>query len=1317
MDTTARSQLFLHETLADKHSPPLPTKGKTTAITKTSLLPFRSDPLQTSPPPSPPLSSNSSVQHFVPPLGQQQQQAPLNPGDPMLQVHHTTSPHHPDLNGYLDNLTAKNADRTGTGPGPGIDRRNVIISPSSPAPITPVSPLHQTKKDKEVLMHHPLGITADHGPPPDNLDHDDATTTLRKVSKNTPDRMHQHCQQQLQDSRPATQVATGVVLDHDPLSTVNNNEDTNRFLQGSSESSSSNDLINDLAPAIPKTKPLSQTSRKHDAAVAIGTMESSQPPQPSERAVARSLDPLLQPMDSDRRPQLSSSSKRSPTAPPSSSSSSNRTTTKQSPLEHLSDMGPLEIGRGIDSGVALNHDPPTDPVVNNVRRISTSDSLSDPFLRDPSTSTLVSGISTLSSNSTVATLTDQGRTENDHGAEGSSWSGDHPLLFDYTAEPESIDDNSYHSHGFSSRHPHDYSTASRHKGHTLSLGTTQDPTPLQDSEISFFASGSNARRRWNGPKGAEERSWTSHKDKDKDIKQSSELEPGGKRVIIHQVTTTDTLAGIALNYGIQVSILKKSNKLWTNDSIHTRKYLYIPFEECLVARQPGVVMDETSQSIMLPQRVQPAHERTGSSVPETQFHGARSSSFSGSPLSEHGPSPGDHSSQAHPSPDPTAPSGSVPNYGLSPPAISAVAAGMLPSSSGLLRSIPTSSASLRLGTWNEPKSMVAPPISSPTMTTTMPKSNNSLQARSLSPRRSTIASSSLTGASRGSDAIVFSEDLPNTVVVSPSMTHEALAARFKEMEFVSNEQHQRKTLSAEQELRTNPIHQRHRTTDLRQYAHLQQHQQKQQQQQQQLDSGRNSIASSAAGSRRASVELGANEDAMSSAGGLSSRRGSSFGQHELGSPGTLGDNPAIEEESEYMGTKDEEFVNFGHQQYIYESDDMRPGGGQSGHGSQPSERYEAGDPEWTQRRQEVVTVPAGLLSFFPSPEHSKKLETPQSISKLQNRMDSYHTGSLSSSSTTGSGSSPRGTFQDRLGESAIRSKGRAALSGDTFQAPTSATFTSAPLSSSSTPTTTTPTGTGAGAGITAPTRPSTANNTPSNTVRVHQKPYNSQNWSLMGETLVDDLLGAVRSKLAIARRMYDFTTFGFGTLGGGGGGGYSKDSSDPPDLLRRTSSRGPRSRSLRNKEYRYSGSAIELDQAIAGSMAKRVVKTTVVHRMPSSTVPASNGFDSSEGHKSPRSVRRKPSAGSSGGGGGHGRGASSGSTTSLGSGGGSTRKRSLRSSNPVNHPALMALVNELDKDKKDKEREEQEKKATAAVAVVGESGDSPVVDILSTSFS
>ncbi|KAG0297728.1 hypothetical protein BGZ96_005150 [Linnemannia gamsii] len=465
----------------------------------------------------------------------------------MLQVRSTS--HHPNLNGFLSNLTAKNTDRPGLIPGPGIDRRNVILSSTSASsPIAPVSPFHQTKRDKEDLMHHPLGITADHGPPPDNLDHDDATTTLRGVSNNTPERTHRHRQLQQDDSRLAIRAASGLVLDHDPLSTDNNNYNTSTRIERSS-GNSSNDTISNLSYSTPKVKPLSQPSRKQEVA-ATGTPESSQqPPQPTERAVARSFDPLLQPVDSDRRPHLSSSNKRSPTAPPSFSS--NRTTAKQSLLEHLPGMGPLEMERGIDSGVVLIQDMSSLPVINNVRRISTSDSVSDSFIRDPSISTLASGISTLSSH---ATLTGQGRPDTDHGIEGSSWSGDHPLLFDYTAEPESIDDDSYHSHGLSSSHPHDSLTVSRHKGHTLSLGITQESTPLHGSEISFFASGSSARRRRNGPKGLEERSWTSHTDKDRDQKQYSGLEPGGKRVIIHQVTTADTLAGIALNYGIQVSV-------------------------------------------------------------------------------------------------------------------------------------------------------------------------------------------------------------------------------------------------------------------------------------------------------------------------------------------------------------------------------------------------------------------------------------------------------------------------------------------------------------------------------------------------------------------------------------------------------------------------------------------------------------------------------------------------------------------------------------------------------------------------------------------
>uniref|UniRef100_A0A1D1ZFG0 Uncharacterized protein AN12072 n=1 Tax=Anthurium amnicola TaxID=1678845 RepID=A0A1D1ZFG0_9ARAE len=60
-----------------------------------------------------------------------------------------------------------------------------------------------------------------------------------------------------------------------------------------------------------------------------------------------------------------------------------------------------------------------------------------------------------------------------------------------------------------------------------------------------------------------------------------------KMVIVHEVKPSDTIAGVALFYGIEISILKKSNKLWTNDSIHLRKFLYIPVDQC------SIIDDET----------------------------------------------------------------------------------------------------------------------------------------------------------------------------------------------------------------------------------------------------------------------------------------------------------------------------------------------------------------------------------------------------------------------------------------------------------------------------------------------------------------------------------------------------------------------------------------------------------------------------------------------------------------------------------------------------------------------------------------------------
>ncbi|RUP48502.1 hypothetical protein BC936DRAFT_144480 [Jimgerdemannia flammicorona] len=64
---------------------------------------------------------------------------------------------------------------------------------------------------------------------------------------------------------------------------------------------------------------------------------------------------------------------------------------------------------------------------------------------------------------------------------------------------------------------------------------------------------------------------------------------GEKRVIVHKVLPSDTLAGVALFYGIAISTLKRVNKLWSNDSIHMRVELFIPLDECAALREDGTV--------------------------------------------------------------------------------------------------------------------------------------------------------------------------------------------------------------------------------------------------------------------------------------------------------------------------------------------------------------------------------------------------------------------------------------------------------------------------------------------------------------------------------------------------------------------------------------------------------------------------------------------------------------------------------------------------------------------------------------------------------
>ncbi|KAF8902904.1 hypothetical protein CPB84DRAFT_1905355 [Gymnopilus junonius] len=58
-----------------------------------------------------------------------------------------------------------------------------------------------------------------------------------------------------------------------------------------------------------------------------------------------------------------------------------------------------------------------------------------------------------------------------------------------------------------------------------------------------------------------------------------------KDVIVHQVSSTDSLAGVALKYGISLPNLRRANKLWANDSIHLRDVLYIPIDQASRAHE------------------------------------------------------------------------------------------------------------------------------------------------------------------------------------------------------------------------------------------------------------------------------------------------------------------------------------------------------------------------------------------------------------------------------------------------------------------------------------------------------------------------------------------------------------------------------------------------------------------------------------------------------------------------------------------------------------------------------------------------------------
>lgn len=53
-------------------------------------------------------------------------------------------------------------------------------------------------------------------------------------------------------------------------------------------------------------------------------------------------------------------------------------------------------------------------------------------------------------------------------------------------------------------------------------------------------------------------------------------------VYIHHVQQSDTLAGITIKYGCQAATLRKSNRMWPNDTVQSRKVLVLPVDACSV---------------------------------------------------------------------------------------------------------------------------------------------------------------------------------------------------------------------------------------------------------------------------------------------------------------------------------------------------------------------------------------------------------------------------------------------------------------------------------------------------------------------------------------------------------------------------------------------------------------------------------------------------------------------------------------------------------------------------------------------------------------
>ncbi|KAG6015657.1 hypothetical protein E4U43_004993 [Claviceps pusilla] len=77
-----------------------------------------------------------------------------------------------------------------------------------------------------------------------------------------------------------------------------------------------------------------------------------------------------------------------------------------------------------------------------------------------------------------------------------------------------------------------------------------------------------------------------HKRRTSDESIPQDLEPADQLVYVHEVQPNDTYAGLVLRYKCREDIFRKSNRLWSQDSVQTRKWLILPVDACEIKGRP-----------------------------------------------------------------------------------------------------------------------------------------------------------------------------------------------------------------------------------------------------------------------------------------------------------------------------------------------------------------------------------------------------------------------------------------------------------------------------------------------------------------------------------------------------------------------------------------------------------------------------------------------------------------------------------------------------------------------------------------------------------